>query len=144
MAPSQPCLPHQPFRFIIRPYRIGLGGLYLSAHLPQIPMFKHKLDRGLRGSHALSEFTDGVSGLTPVSPYNSGCMFALLFCSSRFVWTSGVHCARKYFYCALTGFSEFPVNSDMTSESVTGSGLIFRPTYFFLCLSPCDFRRSTK
>ena len=48
MGPSRPCLPHQPCKYITRSCQIGQEDLYPSVHPPQIPMFKHKLDCGLR------------------------------------------------------------------------------------------------
>ena len=49
MGLLQPCPPRQLCKFIIRFYRIGPGDLYQSVRLQQIPAFKPRLDRGLRG-----------------------------------------------------------------------------------------------
>ena len=50
MGLSQLCLLRRLCKFIIRSCRIGLGDLCPLVRQSQIPAFKRRLDRGLRGS----------------------------------------------------------------------------------------------
>lgn len=135
MGLSQPCLPRQLCKFITRSCRIGPGDLYPSVRPLQIPASKRRLDRGVPGS------APGPRWQSQVIPYS----FVRFLCCfvRRSMWRRCLQHAQMSLSCADGVSLVCPANSDVNSEPVTASDLVFRPNRLFLSLSLRDFHRSS-
>ena len=137
MGLLQPCLPHQLCKFIIRSCRIGPGDLYQLVRPLQIPVFKRRLDRGLRGSAPCPRWQSIEWPCDPSVP----CSFVrLLRCFvRRSMWRRRLQHAQILLLDANGVFLVCPVNSDVNSEAVTVSELVFRPNRHLSSPSLRDF-----